>query len=240
MLSKITYNNLGMYKSSYDKFPPFPHIVMDNFLQPEFIKALNEETRNLSQTKSEWWRFNLYDEHNDQIQKNYISDYQKLPTLSKLAVDYFNGPEFIKILEGITGFKNLKSDPTLTGGGYHQTGQSGKLNIHHDFTKHFINGELVYRHINLLIYLNDIWDNENWNGQLELWSKDLKNCERVVDIVQNRAVIFTIDGAPHGHPHPLQCPSHIFRRSLAFYYYNTDNPEYYFDRAHWKIGEELK
>jgi len=239
MLSKTTYDNLGTYKSSYSQFPPFPHIVMDNFLSPTFAKVLNEETRTLSQNTTEWWRFANYDEHNHQIQKNFINDYNKLPRYSQLAVDYFNSQEFINILERVTGLTGLMSDKNLTGGGYHQTGQGGKLGIHHDFTKYTIDGKQVYRHVNLLIYLNDTWDNENWNGQLELWKKDLSVCERVVDIIHNRAVIFTIDGAPHGHPHPLQCPSHIFRRSLAFYYYNNDLPEYYFDRAYWKEGNQL-
>jgi hypothetical protein len=53
--------------------------------------------------------------------------------------------------------------------------------------------------------------------------------------ISNRIVMFNIDMAPHGHPHPLQCPEEITRKSLALYYYNTDLPKYNLvHRAIWK------
>jgi hypothetical protein len=47
--------------------------------------------------------------------------------------------------------------------------------------------------------------------------------------------MFNIDKAPHGHPHPLQCPEEINRKSLALYYYNNQKPKYNLvQRAIWK------
>jgi Rps23 Pro-64 3,4-dihydroxylase Tpa1-like proline 4-hydroxylase len=72
---------------------------------------------------------------------------------------------------------------------------------------------------NVLLFLNKDWLPE-WNGNLELWSKD--RSEKVVDILPdfNRMVIFnTDDESYHGCPTPLECPEDRFRLSLATYYY---------------------
>jgi len=57
----------------------------------------------------------------------------------------------------------------------------------------------------------------------------------------NRAVLFNIENAPHGHPDPLNCPTQESRRSLAFYFYDkipTKNRLY--ERAYWKFGNVLR
>ena len=49
--------------------------------------------------------------------------------------------------------------------------------MHADFR---INEQLhVQRRLNLLIYLNADW-NDEWRGQLELWSRDMSRCVRQV------------------------------------------------------------
>ncbi len=56
----------------------------------------------------------------------------------------------------------------------------------------------------------------------------------------NRAVLFNIENAPHGHPHPLMCPSNECRRTIALYYYDrVPVTNRLYNRAHWKYGQEL-
>jgi Rps23 Pro-64 3,4-dihydroxylase Tpa1-like proline 4-hydroxylase len=133
-----------------------------------------------------------------------------------------NTPEFLKHLENLTGIKKLFRDPLLMGGGVHKINRGGKLSIHIDYNNHPKTKQR--RKLNLLIYLNKDWD-KSWGSNLELWNKELT--EKIIEVepIFNRAVIFTIDDAPHGHPYPLNCPENISRYSLALYYFVDEEPE---------------
>lgn len=150
-----------------------------------------------------------------------------------------NSPVFIEFLRDLTGIDDLVGDIQLEGGGFHVTERGGKLGIHHDFTKRTMGGEQYYRHVNLLIYLNDVWDS-SWGGDLELWSPDLTEMVKRIPLKGNTAVLFNIDNAPHGHPHPLDCPIGETRRSLAFYYYSKQETLMDLPRAYWKVGKEYR
>ena len=115
-------------------------------------------------------------------------------------------------------------DPSLEGGGLHQSTRGGFLNIHADFTVH-PHHRNWQRRANLILYLNEDWE-ASYGGDLELWSTDMKECVEKVSPVANRAVIFTTDATSfHGHPEPMQCPEGVARRSLALYYYSVqENP----------------
>jgi len=209
------------YQTSY----PFPYVVIDNFL-PEFLvsKCLNEVKNN------EDWAYNNQKWVEEfQVNKFFIpgdiQDLQKLrndlPTTT-LILDYLNTPEFLVALEKLTGIKKLFRDPLLMGGGVHKINKGGKLAIHKDYNTH---PETKHRRkLNLLLYLNKDW-NLNWGGNLELWNKELNTKIVEIEPIFNRAVIFTIDDAPHGHPHPLNCPENVSRYSLALYYFVDETPE---------------
>lgn len=141
--------------------------------------------------------------------------------ISELVSD-LSSPGFIEILQRLTGIKNLIADPSLQGGGIHQTKTGGFLNIHADFTVHPLNRRWR-RRVNLLIYLTPDWQ-ESYEGHLELWSKDMKKCVHRISPILSRCVIFNTDeDSYHGVPTPLNCPSNITRNSIALYYY-TDEP----------------
>ncbi|HPY42612.1 MAG TPA: 2OG-Fe(II) oxygenase, partial [Thiolinea sp.] len=167
-------------------------------------------------------------------------DFEKMTPLLRMASDYFNSDSFLAYLQALTGIADLIADPAYVGGGYHQTGPGGKLGIHHDFNVHQIKGQAVYRRVNLLVYMNPAWQPE-WGGQLELWQPDLSACKAVIEPLFNRAVVFTIDDAPHGHPSKVLCPESECRRSLAYYYYTEAEPttQRRLTRAYWKYGTEL-
>tara|TARA_B110000285_G_scaffold59749_1_gene68561 strand:+ start:471 stop:1193 length:723 start_codon:yes stop_codon:yes gene_type:complete len=223
-------------KSNYNAGTPFPHTVIDNFLDPSVIDMAAMEAELLVNNKDEHgWRFNPADEHKDQILKKGISDISKMPPIIQLICIYMNNPQFIEIIRNLTGIDDLIGDPTFTGGGLHVTESGGKLGIHHDFTDHFINGSHYYRQVNVLIYLNRRWD-QTWGGNLELWKPNLSESVKTIPIEFNKGIIFNIDDAPHGHPDPLDCPKGETRRSLAFYYYSKKKTVNNFSRAWWKDG----
>jgi hypothetical protein len=135
---------------------------------------------------------------------------------------YLNSQEFIQTLEKLTGINGLIADPTFLGGGMHKVDSGGKLSVHIDSTKHSVTEN--YRRINLLVYLNENWD-ENWGGSLQLWDKDVKNLIQDIQPLLNRAVIFNTGlDTYHGHPHQLNTPNGVSRNSLALYYYTKENP----------------
>ena len=82
------------------------------------------------------------------------------------------------------------------------------------------------RRINVLIYLNENWE-EEYGGHFELWEKDKSKCiVRIPPIFNKMAIFSTTDFSWHGHPDPLTCPQGRSRKSLALYYYTHGRPEY--------------
>lgn len=128
---------------------------------------------------------------------------------------------FTETLAQISDIPDLSSDPTLIGGGLHETFPGGFLGIHADFNIHPQTG--LFRRLNLLIYLNEPGD---WDmGALELWEAKADHWSVMVEPIAGRSVVFaTSDGSFHGHPHPLECPAGVTRRSLALYYYSATPP----------------
>lgn len=215
----LTENEIMEYKNSN----PFPHIVIDNFLSTPILNSVIAEFK----TYQGWGYDNSEYSKEHQVNKFFApwSDggQNTLPLNVKRVLDHLNSPDFLKTLESLTGIKNLIPDPTFLGGGMHKIESGGKLSIHVDSTKHFVTKK--YRRINLLIYLNEMWEDE-WGGSLQLWDKDVKTLVREVQPILNRAVIFnTGEDTYHGHPHPLNTPKGVSRNSIALYYYTEDNTE---------------
>ena len=79
-------------------------------------------------------------------------------------IDELNSPQFVSWLGDLTGIPDLMPDPSLEGGGMHQTQAGGFLNIHADFTMHH-HRENWRRRCNLILYLSEGWM-EEWGGHL--------------------------------------------------------------------------
>lgn len=219
----------------------YPHTVLDNFMDPTLLIAVSNEAKWLTQNiETEEWRFGTPDYHDSQVLKRGIRDFDKMTPAMALACTYFNSDTFVGYLRQLTGIEDLVPDWTLDGGGFHVTYPGGLLNVHHDFNyTDDIADQRMYRKVNLLIYLNEDWEKE-WGGHLELWKSDLSGAFKTIDLKWNRAVLFNIDDAPHGHPDPLTCPEGESRRSLAFYYYSAIAPDnQLYDRAYWLHGDKL-
>ncbi len=167
--------------------------------------------------------------------KRALNNYDLFPLEIKKIVDYLNSRDFINILEDKFGIQNLVADPSLFGGGMHESRNGGYLKIHSDFI--YIRNKKLKRMLNLLVYLNDNWD-ENWGGAIELWDQKMENNFLKVYPKINHAVIFRTDTeSNHGFPDPIKCPKSVGRKSLALYYYIKDNS--FFKRtkffyARWK------
>lgn len=207
----LTPRDFSDLSSAYSSNEPFPHVVIEDFINsPMGLLGAHEFP---SKEDSRWVHYSHYNED-----KCAITDITKMPEFFVDLISELNSQHFIKILERLTGISDLKADLTLQGGGLHLTKRGGFLNIHADFTAHPIKRNWQ-RRVNLLLYFNEDWK-DSYEGQLELWSRDMKNCIHKISPSLNKCVIFNTDSDSfHGVPEPLNCPPEITRNSLALYFY---------------------
>ncbi len=200
--------------SIYRSARPYPHIVLDDFLEPDALKAAIDEFPPLD--PGLWTNYLHTNER-----KFSNTDPQTWGQTLQEILRELNSPRFVTFVSRLIGVEGLVADPSLEGGGLHQSTTGGFLNMHADFTVHPHNRKWQ-RRANILLYLNNDWKPE-YGGDLELWSADMKECVEKVSPVANRVLIFTTDATSfHGHPEPMTCPEGVARRSLALYYFTIE------------------
>ena len=206
---------LSVLKTEFATAHPYQHVVVDNFL-PENV--FQQAMTDFDVVSKEQWTGYLH--VNERKFANSNPDTWG-PTLQQIANE-LNSPEFVSLLEELTGIPNLLIDPTFEGGGLHQSLRGGFLNMHADFTVHPHQRQWK-RRLNLLLYCNETWLPE-YGGGLELWDATMSHAEKVVQPLGNRVLIFATDATSfHGHPDPLQCPDGVARRSMALYYFTYED-----------------
>lgn len=217
---------------TYIAASPFPHIIIDNFLPSPIMDLVLKEVKQYP----DWYSDNTAYAAGRQVNKfftpspdsyqfdNSMKNLKTLAPFTMHVLEYFHSKEVLEFLEKLTGITGLLADNDWLGGGLHKVKNGGKLSVHADFNIHWkLN---LHRRINLLLYLNKDWKDE-YNGELELWEKDLSKCAVKIKPIFNRAVIFNItDDAHHGHPIPLNLPDDAARYSIAMYYYSNDRPNH--------------
>lgn len=204
--------------TGYGTAAPYPHLVLDGIFNPEALRAVLQEWPDLSEGSSE--------SHNDGtfVKKKFATTWKtKLGPATQSYLQELSHPAFLMVLQKVTGLWGLLPDPYFFGGGLHATSTGGKLAVHADYNKHPVTK--LDRRLNLLIYLNEGWTEEN-GGWLELWDHEMKECVKRVLPVFNRTVLFsTTSQSFHGQPEPIVGPPDLWRKSLALYYFSNGRPE---------------
>lgn len=196
---------------SYRSAQPFPHVVIDDFLDAEILRQVAVRYPPLENKR-------YFDRDQERFKFQFHAN--EVPSgLTRNLLSELNGSAFLGFLEELTAIDGLIVDPYFSGGGLHLTRRGGHLGVHADFNIH--KKMKVERRLNLLIYLNDDWP-AAYGGDLELWDQQMKAPQKQVAPILGRAVIFstTLDSY-HGHPEPLSCPPDRDRRSIATYYYTA-------------------
>lgn len=193
---------------------PVPHIYLANFIDPAVARAAAQEFPRPD--SDAWTHYQHQNENKHGMTKRSLFP----PTVGEVS-DALNSPDFLRWLSTLTGVPDLMADPFLEGGGLHQSGRGGFLNVHTDFSHHHYQKNWK-RRINLILYLNEGWRDE-WGGAIELWDEHMRACAAKYPCGFNCAFIFnTDDKSFHGFPGPLACPAGVSRKSLAFYYYTLE------------------
>ena len=211
-LDKISKNHVNEYLAA----KPFPSIVFDNFFNDEILnRILKDFPSNIDEIGN---KFN-----NKAEKKLSLNSPEKFSLETNNFINYLNSAPFVKFLNNLTGIEEtLITDPYLMGGGLHELKNNGYLNVHADFNQH--PQMKLDRRLNILIYLNHNWTDNN-GGHLELWDKDMKKCEKRILPIFNRMVIFsTTDYSYHGNPNKVKVDNNYSRKSIALYYYSNGRP----------------
>lgn len=219
----------------WSKSPKVQSLIQDKYFQPETISRLNAEfNANPRQ------RFMVLDDFlklevaeslfahfptEDQMRRHYkglneqksegSSFDQYHPDFEEVRQSLMD-KSWCKVLDEITGFKDLILPDDFRGAGVHQGFNGSFLDIHVDFNIHPVHN--LHRRLNLLIYLNKHWKDE-YGGHLELWDGEVKNCLHKFSPAFNRCVIFeTTEVSYHGYD-KISVPEGESRKSMFCYYY---------------------
>lgn len=198
--------------------PAFPHFCIDNFLDEAFANEVHDAFPSYAEAKvAAGHEFATVNEK----RKVQINDSSKFPPAIYKLHELLASKEFVDAMSEMSGIPNLIADPGLGGGGIHETNSGGHLDVHIDFNFH--PGLGLHRRLNILIYFNKDWP-EEYGGYLDLWDKEVKECQGRFAPAFNRAAGFaTSEVSWHGVT-PITCPPEKMRRSFAVYYYTKEAP----------------
>jgi hypothetical protein len=198
-------------RAMYAAARPFPHAVIDGLFPDDVLHQVLAE---FPEPHGPEWR--AFD--NPLERKLATNDRWEVGDATGQLLAELNSAAMIEFLETLTGIEGLVPDPHFIGGGLHQIEPGGHLQVHADFNRHPRTG--LERRLNLLLYLNEDWQ-EEYEGALELWDRQMRRCEVKIAPLFNRCVVFnTTRTSFHGHPEPLRCPDGRTRKSVACYYYS--------------------
>jgi Rps23 Pro-64 3,4-dihydroxylase Tpa1-like proline 4-hydroxylase len=207
---------------------PYPHILIDDFLDTEFAREVLRSWPSYEDATRIGKEFRSINER----KKVQVTDSAKFPRPLSELNDALASPAFLETVSTIFGIPNLLADPELVGGGLHQTGPRGRLDVHVDFN--YIEARKLHRRLNILIFFNEGWLPE-WGGQLELWNRDVSKCVHSLDPLFNRCVIFETSEISYHGVKEVTCPKDTVRRSFAGYYYTEAAPAHWTGESHTTI-----
>jgi hypothetical protein len=243
LLAPSTRENSEKLRRDFDSAHPFRHVAIESFLAPDFYRELAAE-------------FPPFTDAHAINERGEVGLHAVHSHLAKLGPAYARfdqlmaDPEFLSLIDRITGIPQLLYDPEYVGGGTHDNLNGAELDSHVDFNYH--PRTRLHRRLNLIVFLNPEWE-ASWGGCLELLRDPLDESPGASFLpIANSAVIFeTTETSWHGFRR-IQIPpdKKTSRRSIAVYFYSKDRPEaapshatFYYQRplpAHLTPGYTLR
>ena len=215
-------------RRTFQAAKPFPFVLIDGFLEPEFALDVERALPSLEEAESKGRRFRAVNERG----KTQVTDLEHFPGPVRQLNEVLAHPDWLRTLSSITGIADLRADERLLGGGIHMMAPSAHLDVHVDFN--LIEDRLLHRRLNLLLFFNSVWRPE-WAGGLELWDRDVRRRHHHLLPLLNRCVVFeTSEHSFHGVEKVL-CPPGFARKSFAVYYYTDAAPLQWAGRRHSTI-----
>ena len=110
-------SQLPELSKQYQHADPYPHIVLENFLNAKVLEECVEEFNELNKTDG-WINYVHYNE-----KKRGLNKVDLLPPTIKKTISELNSPEFLQFLSELTGIRNLQNDDLLEGGAWRDRSQ---------------------------------------------------------------------------------------------------------------------
>lgn len=215
------YQDLTYLNKEFCNAKPYPHIVLDNFIEKNIFQKITEDFELIDRNSGK--NFNSTVEN-----KKWISKNTDLPENLKNLIDYLNSNEWVKNISSLSGLKDIFS--TRVGNtelaNYHEMNKSGFLGSHVD---HSSDPETDCPHVlNIIIYLTKKWD-VKWGGSTTLLNSSGKTIIKEIEYIPNRAVIFL--HTPYSFHGVKKLNQNQSIRSTVYvdYYSKSKNPYEHYD-----------
>ncbi len=226
-LSRLEGESGSAFARQYRFAEPFPHVVLENFLQVDAEQVLD------SFPDLEWQGWTDVASQSDSAARNQpgkqrCRDIERIPPLFQQMIYELSAPRFLRALSELTDIPNMLPDPFLEGGGIQCYAPGGKLVPHTDF--HYPPVLKLFRRVNVLLFLNPDWQPGD-GGELCLFTLGADTPRVKVPPRFGTCVIFTTD---HRSVHGVDTIAETAnpRRSIALYYYTVEEAEVFSgDRA---------
>tara|TARA_R110002072_G_scaffold19956_6_gene73428 strand:+ start:2979 stop:3641 length:663 start_codon:yes stop_codon:yes gene_type:complete len=190
---------------------PFPHVIIDNFLEPVYANKMYEE---FYCYEDEIWEEKGKLFINEHAKKKYLTNERYFPNSFNYFLSIVKSKTFMSMLERRFGFENIIFDDNMYGAGMQIAKNGSHLSPHIDFN---YNSDLgAYRCLNLLFYLNKGWA-EHFGGSLQFYDNEMK-IKSIVPKYNRCAIFATTNKSFHGH-NEIKHPENINRKSFNVYYY---------------------
>lgn len=202
--------------SAFQGAQPFPHLVVERFLDPDLCERL----------AGEFPAFDSSQAVNERGETGLKAVQPDLPSLGPAFAEFdrmLQAPEFLLALSAATGIQGLLYDSEYIGGGTHENLSGQDLDTHVDFNFH--PRRKWHRRLNLIVFLNREW-REEWGGALELLRDPhaASAGDQAIAPEWNRCVVFeTSERSWHGFRR-IAAPDGVSRRSIAVYFYTEERP----------------
>jgi len=228
MFINIKYKNLANFQNSFFSSKPFPHLVLDEFIDNDYFENLTKALKdcNISLGK----KFDSAVESNKAISLN-----SELPIHLKEIIDYLNSNEWVKNLSKLTEIEDIfpvtSTNKHLAN--YHEMRQSGNLAPHVDHSHEPIIGKPHV--LNIIIYLSDDWDHK-LGGNTLLYDEKGKKVKAKIPYKKNRAIIFLhTPYSFHGVEKIINTTSSVRKTIYVDYYSKSSKP---FDNLNINISKK--
>jgi hypothetical protein len=195
---------------SFKSAHPFPHLVIDNMFPDQMLDEVLGEIPPMSDKK--WFH-----EDYDRLTKSNLRSAAELGEAGYQFTALLNSAKFLYLISELSGIWALLPDPYMGGAGYHVVPAGGKFDVHADRNIDQVTG--LKRRLAMLVYLNKDWKTE-YGGQLELWNKSGSRCEKVVEPIFNRTILFEVTDQNFHGVRPVLNQERA-RTSFATYYHTV-------------------
>jgi len=207
--------NISTYKGEWNSKKPFRYFSVDEFLIADWAEKILSDYPKPDVN----WESTTYINQKNKFQKTKF----ETGSIFNKVFEEMNHPEFLSLLSEMTGIENLIPDNELFGGGLHQSIKGAFLDVHIDYNFH--PETKLHRRLNILVYMNKDWEDQ-FEGHLELWDMDKKELlEKIAPLFNRMAMFETNEVSWHGHPHKLNTPDGVSRKSIAAYYYTKERDD---------------